>query len=152
MKSNWCTYFATVQYCCDFSDQSVRHNDSSVHVQGSCGPYESSTLQTELIHNWWTWFYPAYYVTIGHTIQIGDKIYYQYLSQWWHTSNRSSGQCATRVCLNDHYHVAFIHTYNWITLGSDLVHMVDIFKITYGRLWKSRRRNWIRQSENVGLY
>jgi hypothetical protein len=25
-------------------------------------------------------------------------------------------------------------------------------KIAYGRSWKSRRRNWIRKDEEVGLY
>jgi len=41
--------------------------------------------------------------------------------------------------MNDHHHVAFIHTSNYITLHSDLVQKVNILKIAYGRSLKSRR-------------
>jgi hypothetical protein len=30
--------------------------------------------------------------------------------------------------------------------------MVEIIKIAYGTSWNSRRRSWIRQSEEVELY
>jgi hypothetical protein len=33
----------------DFSDQIVRHENSSLGVQGSFGPYKRSLVQTELI-------------------------------------------------------------------------------------------------------
>jgi len=49
MKSNWCTYFVMCQHLFDLSDQSVRHDILSVHVQVSYGTYDSSGLQTELI-------------------------------------------------------------------------------------------------------
>ena len=32
------------------------------------------------------------------------------------------------------------------------MHMVEIFDIAYGKSWKSRRRSWIRQGEEVELY
>jgi hypothetical protein len=32
------------------------------------------------------------------------------------------------------------------------VHMVEIFEIACGTSWKSRRRSWIRNSEEVELY
>ena len=47
VKSKWCIYFATCQDIFDFSDQLVRHDKSSVHVQGSYGLYESSVLQAK---------------------------------------------------------------------------------------------------------
>jgi len=87
-----------------------------------------------------------------HAIQIGEKIYYLDLSQWWRTSPRRIGQCTTRICMNAHHHVAFIHTSNYVTLRSDLAHIVNILKHAYARSWKSRRRNCIGQSEEVGLY
>jgi len=34
--------------------------------------------------------------------------------------------------MNDHHHVAFIHTSNYITPPSDRVHIVSILKIAYG--------------------
>jgi len=60
-KSNWWTYFATCRHCFNFSDQIVRHDNSSVHVQGSHVPHESSRLQTELIDDWSTWYRHASY-------------------------------------------------------------------------------------------
>ena len=40
---------------------------------------------------------------------------------------------------NHNRDAAFIHAPNCIPLRSDLVHMVEILKIDYGRSWKSRR-------------
>ena len=54
--------------------------------------------------------------------------------------------------LNDNCHAVFIHVFNCITLYTDLVHMVEIFEIARGTSWKSRRRSWIRNGEEVKLY
>jgi hypothetical protein len=67
-------------------------------------------------------------------------------------SHSMSGQCTTRICMNDHHHIAFIHTFNYIVLRSDWVQVVIIVKIAYSRSWKSRRSYWIWESEQVGLY
>jgi len=53
--------------------------------------------------------------------------------------------------MNDNRHAAFIPASNSITLYSDLVHMVKILKVAYSRSWKSRRRSWMRNGEEVGL-
>jgi len=45
MKSNLFTNFALCQLFLDFSDQIVRHDTLSVHVQGSNAPYGSSKIQ-----------------------------------------------------------------------------------------------------------
>jgi len=65
---------------------------------------------------------------------------------------RRSGQCAMRICRNDHHHLAFIHKSNNVTLLSDPVHMVNILEIAYSRSWKLRRSNWIRHNMQIGLY
>jgi len=54
--------------------------------------------------------------------------------------------------LNDNRHAAFIHVSKCITLRTDLVHMIEIFEIGCGMSWKSRRRSWIRNGEEVELY
>jgi len=86
------------------------------------------------------------------TIKIGDKYLKPNLSQQCYTSHRRSSQCATWICVNDHHHIASLHKSNCFTLHLDLVHMANILKIAHGRLWKSRRRNFIMQSEEVGRY
>jgi len=43
-KSHVCTYFATCQLLLDLSEQTVSHEDSSVHVQGWYVPWESSSV------------------------------------------------------------------------------------------------------------
>jgi hypothetical protein len=83
-------------------------------------------------------------------IQIRDKIYQQILTQSCRTSLKRSSQCITRICINDHHHVAFIHTSTCISLRSDLVHMVKNMKIAYGRSWKLRRRNWTGKVRKLG--
>ena len=60
-KRDWCIYFDTCQNFLDFSDYIVKHDNSSVHVQGSYGQYKFSIRQTELIDNWSTWYCPACY-------------------------------------------------------------------------------------------
>jgi len=53
--------------------------------------------------------------------------------------------------MNDDRHAAFVHASNCITLCPDLVHMVEISKIAYGRPWKSQRMSWMMKGEEVGL-
>jgi len=60
-KRDWCIDLVTWQNFFDFSDYIVRHDNSSVHVQGSYRPYECSRLQTELIDNWSMRYRPASY-------------------------------------------------------------------------------------------
>jgi len=45
-----------------------------------------------------------------------------------------------------------MHATNCITLRTDLLHMVEILEIAYGTSWISRRRNRIRNGEEVELY
>jgi len=52
---------------------------------------------------------------------------------------------------NDDRHAAFVHASSWITLRTDLVHMVEMFEIGYGPSWKSRRRSCIRKGDEVEL-
>jgi len=56
-----------------------------------------------------------------------------------------------RICMNDHHHLAFIYISNYISLHSNLVHMVIIRKIAYVRSWKSKRESmeylWILVSQ-----
>jgi len=33
-----------------------------------------------------------------------------------------------------------------------MVHMVEIFEIAFGTLWKSNRRSWMRRAEEVKLH
>ena len=53
--------------------------------------------------------------------------------------------------MNDNRHTAYDHLSNCITLCTDLVHMVKMMKIAYGRSRKSRRMSWMRKGEDVGL-
>jgi hypothetical protein len=57
----------------------------------------------------------------------------------------------TQTYMNDHHYVAFMHTSTCITLRPDLVHMIKVLKITYGRSWKMWGMNWIGPGEAVGL-
>ena len=47
------------------------------------------------------------------------------------------------IAKDEHPHVAFIHKTNYITLHLDQVHIVSMLKISYDRLWKSRRSNCV---------
>jgi hypothetical protein len=76
----------------------------------------------------------------------------QKLSEWCHTCLKMSGQSVWRINLNDHWHAAFIHVSNCVSLRTDLVHMVQIFDIAYGMSWKSRWRSWIMNGEEVEQY
>ena len=53
--------------------------------------------------------------------------------------------------MNDGHHAAFVNATNCITLCTDLVHMVAISKIAYGRSCKSRRLSWMSKGEKVEL-
>jgi hypothetical protein len=66
--------------------------------------------------------------------------------------HRKSGQCAWQIDLNDNRHAVFIHVFTCVSLRTELVHMVKIFVIVCGKSWKSRRRSWIRNGEEVKLY
>jgi len=46
---------------------------------------------------------------------------------------------------------ASIHAATYITLRSDLLHMVEKSKIAYGTLWKWRRMSRIRNGDEVAL-
>jgi len=82
---------------------------------------------------------------------ITDETRRQNLSQWCHTSHRCSGQSAIRSWMNDYLHASYDHGSNCIMGCTDLVHIVGILKIAYGRSWKSRRMSWMRKGEEVWL-
>jgi len=48
--------------------------------------------------------------------------------------------------------VALIDASNYVNFRTNLVHMVAIFEMAYGMPWKSRRRSWIKNAEEVELY
>jgi hypothetical protein len=54
--------------------------------------------------------------------------------------------------MNGRRYPALVHAANCITVHSDLLHMVEIFKIAYGTSWKSRKMGWKRKGQEVGLY
>jgi len=83
---------------------------------------------------------------------ISDEMCEQNWSEWCHTCHRKSGQCTWQINLNDSRHAMFIHVSNWLTLRTGLVHMVETFEIACGTSWKSRRRSWIRNGEELELY
>jgi hypothetical protein len=60
---------------------------------------------------------------------IRQKIYNQNFSRWYHTGHRWSCRCSVWICLNDEGHSAFIYAANCVTLGTDLVYIIAIFKI-----------------------
>ena len=53
--------------------------------------------------------------------------------------------------MNDSRQSALIHAANYITLRTDLLHMVEKSKNVYGMSWKSRGMSWIRNGEDFGL-
>jgi hypothetical protein len=83
---------------------------------------------------------------------IADEMGKQNLIVWRHASHRNSVQCAERIDMNNNLHAAFIYVSNHITLRTDMVYMIEILEIVYGRSWKLRRRSWICNSEEVVLY
>jgi hypothetical protein len=63
-KCNCRSYCVTCQNFFNFSDNNVRHDSSSVHVQGSYGPYEHCNLQIELFDNSSTGYCAASYRSV----------------------------------------------------------------------------------------
>jgi len=61
LRRNTSIYFATCQLLIDFGGQIMRHDNSSMHVQGSDRPCQCSRLQISLTDNQWTWYRPAHY-------------------------------------------------------------------------------------------
>jgi len=61
MKSNSCNSVAMSQLFHDLNDQIVRPDNSSVHVQGSYRPCESSKLLTNVIADRQPGYRPACY-------------------------------------------------------------------------------------------
>ena len=53
--------------------------------------------------------------------------------------------------MNDDRDAAYDDGFNCITRCIDLLHIVEMLKISYGRSWKSRRMSWMRKGEKVGL-
>jgi len=53
--------------------------------------------------------------------------------------------------IGDH-HAALIDAFNSITLHSDLVLIVEMLEIAYGRSSNSGRRSWMRKGGEVGEY
>jgi len=60
--------------------------------------------------------------------------------------------CSTPIWLSNDRNHKFIHPFNWKTLRTDLVHIVEIFTIAYGMSWKLRRTSWMRKGDEVKLY
>jgi len=60
-KSNMCTYFAKCHLLLDVSDQIVRHDNLSMHVQGSDGLRHYARLQIAVTDDHWIWEHHAGY-------------------------------------------------------------------------------------------
>jgi len=59
LKCDIRTYFATCQPLLDFSDQIVRHDNSSMDLQRSDRTCRCSRLQISFNDDQWTWYHPA---------------------------------------------------------------------------------------------
>ena len=66
--------------------------------------------------------------------------------------HRRSGSGSIVICLNDDRYAAFINASNCISLHTALVHMVEIFEISYGMSSQTRRRSCVRKGEEVERY
>jgi hypothetical protein len=62
---------------------------------------------------------------------------------------RRSDQCLMRNGTNNNHYAAFIYVTTCITLCTELLQMVKMFKLAYSGPWKLKRRSWIRNSEKV---
>jgi len=91
VKSNLCNYLRMCQLFLDFSDQSVKHVNSSVCVQWSFRPWASSRLQINLIDNQQTWYRLACYGLVRmenpnenklYKKKIGSLMSYKWLREW----------------------------------------------------------------------
>jgi hypothetical protein len=66
-------------------------------------------------------------------------------------THRRSGQSISETRTNDSHQNALTHAANYITLPTDLLHMVEKLKIGYVTSWKWRRMSWRRNGQDVGL-
>ena len=130
----------------------MRHDDLSVHVQGSKAP--SGVLESKSCCRMAKTFDFCLQVIVKWEINrgFGDTMNNQNLSEWCHMSHRRSSPWPIRICVNDDCYTAFIHASNCINLRTDLVHTIEIIQIAYGTSWTSRRRSWMRKGEEVELY
>jgi hypothetical protein len=53
--------------------------------------------------------------------------------------------------MNASRHAALVHAANCCTLRSDLLHMVENVKSSYGTSWKSKKMSWKRIGPDLGL-
>jgi hypothetical protein len=53
--------------------------------------------------------------------------------------------------MNASRHAALVQAAYCITLLSDLLHMVDNLRISYGTSWKSRKTSWKKISQDIGF-
>jgi len=83
---------------------------------------------------------------------ISDEIDWQSLSQWYHTSDRRSGQCTIRISMFGNHHGALIHMINCGTIRSELVQMVEFWRIAKCTSWKWKRRSWISKGDKLRQY
>ena len=58
-------------------------------------------------------------------------------------------QCTTQTWINNNRPAAWIHANNYITLGSDLLHMAEILNIASRTSRTSRWMSWIRNDAKV---
>jgi len=75
----------------------------------------------------------------------------QSLSQWWHTTQRRTGEGTSETRINDSRQASFIHAANYITLHSNHMHIVEELQIAYGTSSKLRRMSGVRIVEDFGL-
>jgi len=54
--------------------------------------------------------------------------------------------------MNDDCRAPFMHTFNCITLTSDIVHIFDTLEVAYSMSCKLTRRSWMKKYKEVGLY
>jgi len=73
------------------------------------------------------------------------------MSQWCHMGHRWRDQSTMWRGMNDDRDATYDHAANCITLCTDLVQLVEILKIAYGRSWKARGMSGIRKGEKAGL-
>jgi len=64
-------------------------------------------------------------------------------------THRRRGQSTSQTQINDSRQAALIHAADYITLRSDLLHMVEKLKMAYGKSSKSRRMSLVRNGEDV---
>jgi hypothetical protein len=73
-------------------------------------------------------------------------------SMWCHTCRTNTSQHGWRIDLNNNRHAAFNYVFNYVTLPTDLVHMVDIVQIACRTSWRSMRRSRMRNDKQFDQY